>query len=71
MISGVRELAIASSPPSRFWTAAVAMIVRGHSELAAMPSSLQLLGQAERAQAHPVLGDRVAEVRARPTSGRG
>ncbi len=40
MISGVRALAIASSPPSRFWTAAVAMIVRGHRELKAMPSSL-------------------------------
>ena len=36
MISGVREAAIASSPPSRFWTAAVAMIVRGQSELAAI-----------------------------------
>jgi len=33
-----RARAIASSPPSRFWTAAVATIVRGHSELNAMPS---------------------------------
>ena len=38
-ISGLRERAIASSPPSRFCTAAVAMIVRGHSALKAMPSS--------------------------------
>ncbi len=40
MISGLRDLAIAASPPSRFCTAAVAMIVRGQSEFAAMPSSL-------------------------------
>ena len=39
MIAGVRERAIAASPPSRFWTAAVAIRVRGHSELNATPSS--------------------------------
>ena len=38
-ISGRRERAIAASPPSRFCTAAVAMSVRGHSELNAMPAS--------------------------------
>ena len=37
--SGLRERAIASSPPSRFCTAAVAMMVRGHRALKAMPSS--------------------------------
>ena len=37
--SGMRALAIASSPPSRFWTAAVAISVRGHSALEAMPSA--------------------------------
>jgi hypothetical protein len=35
----VRARLIASSPPSRFCTAAVAMIVRGHSVLAATPAS--------------------------------
>ena len=39
MISGVRARAIASSPPSRFCTAAVAMIVRGQRQLAPMPAS--------------------------------
>ena len=37
-ISGVREAVITRSPPSRFCTAAVAMVVRGHSVFAAMPS---------------------------------
>ena len=36
--SGLRARAIASSPPSRFCTAAVAISVRGHSALDAMPS---------------------------------
>ena len=36
--AGVREPAIAASPPSRFWTAAVAIAVRGHRQLAATPS---------------------------------
>ena len=38
-ISGVRARAIASSPPSRFCTAAVAMIVRGQRQFAPMPAS--------------------------------
>ena len=52
-ISGRRERAIAASPPSRFCTAAVAISVRGHSELngdarrarssAAMPSVHMLI----------------------------
>ena len=37
--SGLRARPIASSPPSRFCTAAVATSVRGHSVLEAMPSS--------------------------------
>ena len=37
--SGLRARAIASSPPSRFCTAAVATSVRGHSVFDAMPSS--------------------------------
>ena len=39
MMSGVREAAIICSPPSRFSTAAVAIVVRGQSALAAMPAS--------------------------------
>ena len=39
-ISGVRDWFIASSPPSRFSTAAVAISVRGQSELAAICRSL-------------------------------
>jgi hypothetical protein len=35
----LRARAIASSPPSRFWTAAVATSVRGHSAFDAMPAS--------------------------------
>jgi hypothetical protein len=38
-ISGVRARLIASSPPSRFWTAAVAMMVRGQRQLAPIPAS--------------------------------
>ena len=34
---GSREVRIASSPPSKFRTAAVAIVVRGHRELAATP----------------------------------
>jgi len=39
MIAGVREPASASSPPSRLATAAVAIVVRGHREFAAIPAS--------------------------------
>ena len=35
--SGLRERAIDSSPPSRFCTAAVAIMVRGHSVFEAIP----------------------------------
>ena len=66
MISGLRERAIAASPPSRFCTAAVAMIVRGQSELTAMPSSFSSSASPSVLHAHPVLGDRVGEVAARP-----
>eukprot|EP00499_Haloplacidia_sp_CaronLabIsolate_P003001 CAMPEP_0196793220 /NCGR_PEP_ID=MMETSP1104-20130614/32627_1 /TAXON_ID=33652 /ORGANISM="Cafeteria sp., Strain Caron Lab Isolate" /LENGTH=38 /DNA_ID= /DNA_START= /DNA_END= /DNA_ORIENTATION= len=38
MISAVRLRRTASSPPSKFCTAAVATAVRGHSVLTAMPS---------------------------------
>ena len=38
MMSGEREPFIAASPPSRFFTAAVAIAVRGHSALNATPS---------------------------------
>src|ERR1041384_3911173 len=38
MIAGLREPFMAASPPSRFWIAAVAIVVRGHSALTAMPS---------------------------------
>jgi hypothetical protein len=37
MISGVRLARIMASPPSRLPTAAVAMVVRGHSALTATP----------------------------------
>src|SRR5438309_7955440 len=39
MISGLRDLRIASWPPRRFITAAVAMIVRGQRALTARPCS--------------------------------
>ena len=39
MIIGVREPAMASAPPSKLATAAVAIVVRGHSEFAAIPTS--------------------------------
>jgi hypothetical protein len=39
MISGVRELAAAAGPPSRFMTTAVAIRVCGHKQLAATPAS--------------------------------
>src|SRR5262245_7072004 len=39
MISGVRDMRITRSPPSRFLIAAVAMVVRGHSAFTAMPLS--------------------------------
>src|SRR6476661_8035118 len=39
MISGLRATAVASSPPTMFATAAVAISVRGHKQLAAMPSA--------------------------------
>ena len=42
-ISGVRLMRISLSPPSRLLTAAVAIVVRGHSALTAMPSRLELL----------------------------
>ena len=38
MISGVRLMRIMASPPSRLPTAAVAMVVRGHSALTATPA---------------------------------
>ncbi len=37
MISGVRDIRMTRSPPSRFLMAAVAMVVRGQSALTAMP----------------------------------
>src|SRR5688572_1192031 len=40
MISGLREPRIAASPPRRVWIAAVAIVVRGHSALTAIPSFL-------------------------------
>ena len=40
MISGLREPFIAASPPKRFLIAAVAIVVRGHSALNAMPADL-------------------------------
>ena len=50
--SGLRARAIASSPPSRFCTAAVAISVRGHSALDAMPSSAN---SAANPRAHRVI----------------
>src|SRR5438132_12140844 len=40
MIAGLREPRIAFAPPSRFWIAAVAIVVRGHSAFTAMPADL-------------------------------
>ncbi len=60
MISGVRDMRITRSPPSRFLIAAVAMVVRGHSALTAMPLRAQLAGEAEHDQAHAELGHGVA-----------
>ncbi len=39
MISGLRALFAAASPPSRFTTAAVAIVVCGHRQLARTPES--------------------------------
>ena len=50
--SGLRARAIAASPPSRFCTAAVAISVRGHSALEAMPSAAN---SAARPRAHRVM----------------
>ena len=44
------------SPPSRFLTAAVAMVVRGHSALTAIPSRRNSSAMPEHAHAHAVLG---------------
>src|SRR6185295_20290955 len=40
MMSGLREPRIICGPPRRFWIAAVAIVVRGHSALNAMPADL-------------------------------
>ena len=40
MISGLRQAFIASSPPSTFLMADVAIAVRGHRQLNAIPLSL-------------------------------
>ena len=39
MISGVRDIRITRSPPSRFLIAEVAIVVRGHSVFTAIPFS--------------------------------
>ncbi len=36
MMSGLRDMRMMASPPSRFLIAAVAMVVRGHSALTAI-----------------------------------
>ncbi len=38
MMSGLREPRTTASPPRRFWTAAVAIVVRGQRALTAMPA---------------------------------
>ena len=68
MISGVRDMRITRSPPSRFLIAAVAIVVRGHSALTAMPFVAQLAGKAEHDQAHAELGDRVGGAAGEPFS---
>ena len=40
MISGLRHCFMPSSPPRMFWIAEVAMAVRGHRQLKAIPLSL-------------------------------
>lgn len=45
MICGDRAREAASSSPNRFSTAAVAMVVCGHSQLAAIPSSANSAAQ--------------------------
>ena len=55
MISGRRDRAIAASPPSRFWTAAVAMIVRGHNVFDATPSAFSSAAKPSAASVIPYL----------------
>ena len=57
---------MSTSPPSRFLTAAVAMVVRGHSALTAMPLRAQLAGKPEHDQAHAELGHGVGGVGREP-----
>ena len=54
------------SPPSRFLMALVAMVVRGHRALTAMPFGPQLAGKPENAQAHAVLRQRIGHMRREP-----
>ena len=67
-VGGVgHDLGLAALPRAsrrrRAWsTAAVAITVRGQSALTAMPSAAELLGHAEHAQAHAVLGHGVGDV---------
>ena len=55
MIPGVRARIIASSPPSRFCTAAVAMIVRGHRQFAATPRSASSVANPSVSIVMPIL----------------
>ena len=55
MISGERERAIAALPPSRFWTAAVATSVRGHSVFDAIPASANSAAQPSATRLMPYL----------------
>src|SRR3989442_12957579 len=61
---GSRERRTDSSPPSRLRTAAVAMVVRGHRELAAMPYSLNSSAKPRVQRLMPYLA--IAQARLRP-----
>src|SRR5215468_2248863 len=67
MICGVRDIRITRSPPRRFLMAAVAMVVRGHSALTAMPFSRSSPdGETQHDEAHAVLGDRIGGAAGKP-----
>src|SRR5262245_66522522 len=59
-MSGVRDLRIMASPPSRFLIAAVAIVVRGHSALTAMPLGRSSPASPSTTMLMPKFGHRVA-----------
>ncbi|HWK18326.1 MAG TPA: hypothetical protein VNR66_12815 [Solirubrobacteraceae bacterium] len=66
-ISGRRDPFIATSPPTTFWTAAVAISVRGQSALKATPSGRNSSAMPIVSIAHAELGDPVRRMGAEPS----